>query len=82
MSRLRWRLARLLVGRFVTIPETEPDKVVVVLVLADDSAVVLAPTKFRMKSRSKFPQRAYGMPPTPTFERSRHLTTFVGIVER
>ena len=82
MTRLRYRIARALVGRFVAIPPSEGDQPVVVVAFTDGTSLAMQPKAFRMKSRTYFPNpwgsdsdRTFGLP-------ARHRTTFVGVVER
>jgi len=85
MSRLRYRLARRLVGRFVTLPEPQGDHPIVVLVFprsatGGEASIVMQPKAFRMKSR--ITMASFDNSETMNLTPGCTRTTFVGVVER
>jgi len=84
MSRLRYRLARRLVGRFVTVPEPGEHPIVVLVFPRSateyEASVVMQPKAFRMKSQITL--ASFANSETLTLTPSRTRTTFVGVVER
>jgi len=84
MMSIRYRLARLLVGRFVTVPEPQGEHPMVILLFPQSpngasASVMIQPTSFRMKSRTTMP--SFADAETLTFTPRRTRTTFVGVCD-
>ena len=78
MASWKYRLARALVGPLVLLPEGGDGAYVILVMDGGTGTATYKATKFRMKSRLRLQplgsDTSYSLP--------RHLTTFVGTVER
>ena len=81
IPKLRRRVARLLVGRFATLPETKPDETLV-LIVTDAGTIILKPDRFRIRSRSVPPAMFDTSDYTFDARRWRSVTTFAGVIKR